>query len=245
MKHAYQRYEFLCRLGEALGTGGKFWLDLQTKENLDLHLSKHPYQKKYLHWNPPKHFVKSEHPIIKFQQQLGVVIMEQYIKPSNIHFHHWADFFCMGPDTLQRIIDGRRIMDFRFISLLVKAFDKKASYWIELQNKYLVSKYQIECSAKNQIKPLSRKAINYKCTKLGKILVMEHLKPLDLTPNRFGKYLGGSKSMGQSLVKGNVKVGVETAMKLSQALGTTPMYWLDLEMEEGLEKEFSIKNSSR
>lgn len=245
LKHAYQSYEFLCRMGEALGTGGKFWLDLQTKENLDLYLIKHPYQKRNLHWNPPKHFAKSDHPIENNQQQPGVMIMEQYIKPSNIHFHHWADFFCMGPDTLHRIVDGRRIMDFRFISLLVKAFEKKASYWIELQNKYLVSKYQIECSAKNQIKPLSRKTINYKYTNLGNILVMEHLKPLDLAPNRFGKYIGGKDSIGHSLVTGKIKVGVEIAMKFSQALGTTPMYWLDLQMEEYLAKELGIKNCTR
>ncbi|MFN8890494.1 MAG: hypothetical protein ACK5WF_23760 [Cyclobacteriaceae bacterium] len=233
LRHAYFNYTIPGRLGDALGTGPKFWLDLQTKHDMDIYLNENPIAKKYLVFTPDLDFRSSESNLSS-PESPGSVIEKRFLKPSRIPHHHWADFFCMGSETFQRFLDGRNLMDFRFISLLVKAFDLPAAYWINLQNEYLSHKYLVEDSPSLQIKLITTKLVASRRTSLGNILIHQHLKPLGWSFTDFGMYITGQKFFGPHLVSGHDRVGIERAVKFSQALGTTPMYWLDLQMEEDL-----------
>ncbi len=233
LRHAYLNYDIPGRLGEALGTGAKFWLDLQTKDDLDFYVKNNPAAAKYLVFEPSHHFVPTESNSTT-PESPGSVAETQFLKPSKIALHHWADFFCMSYETFQRALEGRNLMDFRLISLLVKAFDLPASHWINLQNEYLAHKFLTEDSLRLQINRIVPKINPSKRTRLGSILCEEHLRPLGITVTEFGKYIGGTKNQGLHLATGHDRIGVEWAVKFSQSLGTTPMYWLDLQMEEDL-----------
>ena len=231
--HTCFSYTIPGRLGDAFGTGPKFWLDLQTKHDMNVYLKENPNAKKYLIFDPEIDFKSSEvSPSIP--ESPGSIIENRFLKPSGIPLHHWADFFCISPETFQRFLDGRNLMDFRFISLLVKAFDLPAAFWINLQNEYLSQKYLVEDSPRLQIKLIKTEILPKRRTSLGNILIHQHLKPLGWTFTSFGKHIGGDKNLGPHLVRGHNRIGIEIAVKFSQALGTTPMYWLDLQMEEDL-----------
>jgi addiction module HigA family antidote len=66
-------------------------------------------------------------------------------------------------------------------------------------------------------------------TSPGEMLLEEFLKPLKLTQSAFAAHIGVSFKRINEIVNGRRAVTPETAWLLSQALGTTPQFWMDLQ----------------
>ena len=64
----------------------------------------------------------------------------------------------------------------------------------------------------------------------GEILAEEFLKPLGISQIAFAAYIGVPVQRINELVRGKRGVTPETAWLLSQALNTTPEFWLNLQM---------------
>jgi addiction module HigA family antidote len=64
----------------------------------------------------------------------------------------------------------------------------------------------------------------------GEILEEEFLKPLGVSQVAFAAHLGVPVQRINELVRGKRGVTPETAWLLSQALNTTPEFWLNLQM---------------
>jgi addiction module HigA family antidote len=63
----------------------------------------------------------------------------------------------------------------------------------------------------------------------GEILWEEFLKPLGVTQVAFARHLGISPQRVREIIHGRRAVTPETAWLLSQALGTTPEFWSNLQ----------------
>lgn len=63
----------------------------------------------------------------------------------------------------------------------------------------------------------------------GEVLLEEFLRPLGVTQVAFASHLGVPVQRVNELVKGKRGVTPETAWLLSQSLGTTPEFWLNLQ----------------
>jgi antitoxin HigA-1 len=63
----------------------------------------------------------------------------------------------------------------------------------------------------------------------GNILVEDFLKPMGLTQVVFSRHLGIPLQRLNELCRGRRGVSPETAWLLSQALGTTPGFWMNLQ----------------
>lgn len=63
----------------------------------------------------------------------------------------------------------------------------------------------------------------------GEILREEFLTPLGVRPYTLAKKLGTSRARIERLVREQVPVTVDTALRLSRCLGTTPEFWLNLQ----------------
>lgn len=221
-------YMIAYKIGEALGTGGELWLDTLTKMQLDDYLSRNQFLRRYFDWEVKKDFSTRRW---ANAQNPGYVLYKEFIDPSRIAKRYWADFFCVGGRTLERIIGGKVVMDFRFISLLVKAFSKPAGYWIEMQNEYLISKCHNEQNTKNCIGLIQpRLPLEKKLSTPGKILEYEFLKPRNISLGEFAKHIRISGGFVRRLVRGQNQITVPLAVKLSQAFGNSPMFWLDMQM---------------
>jgi addiction module HigA family antidote len=70
----------------------------------------------------------------------------------------------------------------------------------------------------------------------GEVLLEEFLQPLGVTQVAFAAHLGVPVQRVNQLVKGKRGVTPETAWLLSQALGTTPEFWLNLQSRYDLER---------
>lgn len=68
----------------------------------------------------------------------------------------------------------------------------------------------------------------------GEILLEEFLKPLEVTQVAFAAHIGVSVQRVNELVRGKRGVTPATAWLLSQALGTTPEFWVNLQANHDL-----------
>ena len=63
----------------------------------------------------------------------------------------------------------------------------------------------------------------------GEILLEEFLKPHGLSAGAAAKALYVPRTRVERLIRGETPVTVDTAMRLSRLLGTTPQFWLNLQ----------------
>ncbi len=70
----------------------------------------------------------------------------------------------------------------------------------------------------------------------GEILLEEFLKPLGMTQVAFAKHLKVPLQRINEVIRGKRGVTPETAWLLSQALGTTPELWINLQRNYDLAK---------
>jgi len=68
----------------------------------------------------------------------------------------------------------------------------------------------------------------------GQILTEEFLEPLGMTQVALARHLGIPIQRINEIVRGKRGISPETAWLLSQAFGTTPQFWLNLQMNYDL-----------
>ncbi|MBU1495132.1 MAG: HigA family addiction module antidote protein [Actinobacteria bacterium] len=68
----------------------------------------------------------------------------------------------------------------------------------------------------------------------GEILQDQFLEPLGLTQVALARHLGISVQRVNELIRGKRGITPETAWLLSQALGTTPEFWINLQTSHDL-----------
>ena len=71
---------------------------------------------------------------------------------------------------------------------------------------------------------------NRTTTHPGQILLLEFLEPLDVSQSEFARHLGIPIQRVNELVRGKRGITPETAWLLSAALGTTPEFWMNLQV---------------
>lgn len=64
----------------------------------------------------------------------------------------------------------------------------------------------------------------------GEILLEEFLEPLGISQYRLARAIGKPQSALSDIVNGRRSITPEMACLLGRALGTTPQFWLNLEM---------------
>ena len=69
----------------------------------------------------------------------------------------------------------------------------------------------------------------------GEVLSAEYLVPLGMTQVAFAAHLGVPVQRINEIIRGKRGVTPETAWLLSQALGTTPEFWINLQAQYDLE----------
>jgi addiction module HigA family antidote len=79
----------------------------------------------------------------------------------------------------------------------------------------------------------------------GEILAEEYLKPLRLTQVALAGHLGISVQRVNELVRGKRVVTAQTAWMLSEALGTTPQFWVNLQTAHDLARQRPRKKVPR
>lgn len=79
----------------------------------------------------------------------------------------------------------------------------------------------------------------------GEILLEEFLKPLGITQVAFAGHIGVPLQRINEIIRGKRGVTPETAWFLSQALGTTPELWLNLQRNHDLAKNRPEKEIPR
>ncbi len=75
--------------------------------------------------------------------------------------------------------------------------------------------------------------------KPGEILLEEFLDPLDISQNQFARDIGVPVSRIADIIKAKRSITPDTALRFSHAFGTSPEFWLNLQMS------YDLKNLRR
>ena len=75
------------------------------------------------------------------------------------------------------------------------------------------------------MKPKARKPVHP-----GEVLLEEFLKPKDMTQYELSEKMGVPIQRINTLINGKRDMTPETAVLLSRALGTTPQFWMNLQI---------------
>ena len=63
----------------------------------------------------------------------------------------------------------------------------------------------------------------------GEMLLKEFLEPAGITQTQFSQHIGWTYARLNEIVNGKRGVSVDSALTLSEALGNTPQFWLNLQ----------------
>ena len=76
----------------------------------------------------------------------------------------------------------------------------------------------------------------------GEILKEEFLSPLSITAYRLSKETGIPQTRISEIIKGNRKITVDTALKLSRFFKVSAKFWMGIQDDFDLEEERKIKS---
>ena len=68
----------------------------------------------------------------------------------------------------------------------------------------------------------------------GETIREDVLEPLNLSVNQLAKSLGGTAARVNDIVRGRRGITADTALRLARYLGTSPEFWLGLQLEYDL-----------
>ncbi|MCL8008738.1 HigA family addiction module antitoxin [Gelidibacter japonicus] len=77
----------------------------------------------------------------------------------------------------------------------------------------------------------------------GEILNYEFLEPLEITAYRLSKDLRIPQTRISEIVKGNRRITVDTALRLSKYFGNSAKFWLGLQDDYDIEEEKKSKKA--
>jgi addiction module HigA family antidote len=80
-----------------------------------------------------------------------------------------------------------------------------------------------------------------KPTHPGEVLLEEFLLPLAISQAQFARHLGWTYAKLNEIIHEKRGITPDTAIDLSMALGTTPMFWLNLQIRYDLWKASQYK----
>lgn len=69
----------------------------------------------------------------------------------------------------------------------------------------------------------------------GEVLLEEFLKPMDLSQNRAAQDMGVPARRINEIVLGKRRISADTALRLARYFGTSPQFWLGLQMDYDLD----------
>ena len=69
----------------------------------------------------------------------------------------------------------------------------------------------------------------------GEVLFEEFLKPMGISQNQLGRDLGVSPRRINEIIHGKRSVTADTALRLARYFGTSPQFWLGLQMDYDLD----------
>jgi addiction module HigA family antidote len=69
----------------------------------------------------------------------------------------------------------------------------------------------------------------------GEVLLEEFLKPFGISQNQLGRELGVSPRRINEIIHGKRSLTADTALRLARYFGTSPEFWLGLQMDYDLD----------
>ena len=77
----------------------------------------------------------------------------------------------------------------------------------------------------------------------GEVLLQEFLIPMGISAYRLSHDIGIPQTRISEIIKGNMRITADTAIRLSNYFGNSVKFWLGLQDDYDIEEEFNKKGS--
>lgn len=229
------------KLASAFSTSAKFWIDLQTqKDALDLINSDQIRNPKIL--DELKVIARKRKPdlgsMVKHNTQLhpGKLLWREYVEPTNIPFINWCRLFRVPGKQLRPILNGTREIPLELIIKVSIVFGTPIKYWIEIQNNFYSTKAEAELAKRKKKVSKFEPVLKEQAPTPGRKLLQDYLTPAGWDLKDFAEHIGVKPSRLYSLTKGGVKIDLDLASRIGEALAMDAKFWLRLQLDYDLRK---------
>lgn len=226
-----------AKIGSAFCTGTKYWLDLQSKVDLQKYLEGElagdkltSAIKKFLATKATFDLPSCNLP----SQQINPVVdlLTKRILKLGIFAEDCRRLLCVSKKVFYPIIEGKNEMPVAMIIKIARLFDADALALIAYQNKYF--------SEKSQKFVLSnRPPREYSLNRTQ--MQNDFLLPMKWTLSDFAEYIGVSKNHLYRVATGQVRIDFETAERMGTALSIDPKYWIWKQAEADIRAYQSVR----
>lgn len=228
-----------ARFGLALNTGAKYWLDLQLHFEITKTL-------KEFYFQPTNSFVEYHQSLLNSVQTTnsntsivpehpGILLKRVLLSKSEVNYADWPKLFCVRKRIFSAFIRGWAEIPLTVILKLNRFLDTNPEYWFEIQNIFYAAKADAKVRKSKLIKQLG---IGQEITKGGltlpaQSLTKDFIKPLDITIADLARHIDVKVSRLYNIISGT-RMDFDIAIKIAQAFGTDPEYWVRLQMEQDI-----------
>jgi len=238
-------YPMAGRLGAALGTGTKYWLDIQLGYEIQEYLLIEGKNIEQIR-NSLSNFYERAVLLPRYSSlsqksycfHPGQVLLEDFIKPSGIPSRHWAPLFMLPEHRIRSFLAGKKEISPELVIKFSKVFKTKVEFWIDLNNNYYANK-----AHKESLKPEKRiktihatNAPNVMLLPAIKILENNFLGPMNCTRSVFANHIKVILGRVCLTPLGLNRISFELAVRMGEALKMDPRYWLWLQLEYDIQR---------
>jgi len=229
------------RLAKSFDTSVTYWFSLQSGFEASMLLKANTYlNSKTI--DSLSHYQSSVYDVVKKQyretkKQIihpGLFLLHKFLQPSGIPLRDWQHLFCISAKLFRSILNGKKRIPIELIIKICNVFQTDIGQWIHMQNRYYA--WYAEKKFGKLARPPKRislepVSIDAKVQHPLHILTSDFLRPMRVTMWDFLQHIQFNPkrfSIGKRRMK---KIDFELAIRVGQALGTGPHYWISLQLE--------------
>ena len=79
------------------------------------------------------------------------------------------------------------------------------------------------------------KVVKFEALHPGEVLLEEYLNPLGISQNKLALHMRVPTQRISEIIKGKRAITADTAVRLAKVIGTTPVFWMSLQMDYDLQ----------
>ncbi|WKZ61423.1 MAG: HigA family addiction module antitoxin [Cyclobacteriaceae bacterium] len=170
----------------------------------------------------------------------GITLNSSIIIPSKIRLIEWSHIFSIGKKRLRNILHGKDDLSLDLSIKLSQLFDTAPTHWLNLQLLYYTN-LKVPYVTNERI-DLSKRRVGVRenVMKPGDVLYENYLFPMRWKVHEFASHIGVKVTRLDHLKQGSVNIDFDLALRISEALGMDPMFWLKLQLVYSIKHNKSL-----
>lgn len=170
----------------------------------------------------------------------GISLNSSIVIPSKIRLIEWSQLFSIGKKRLRKILLGEDDISLDLSIKLGQLFNTTPTHWLNLQISYYANLDVPNVIIQSSELSKRRESVKKNGKRPGDILFENYLFPMHWKVHEFASHIGVKVSKLDHLRQGLIIIDFDLALRISEALGMDPMFWLKLQLVYSIKQNKSL-----